>query len=411
VRGEVQCFMEALRSWRYQSDASFQQGDLVWADLGGVGISALLPDSVALPAAGGPVTEEQVALLASETGLDVDALISMGLVVPVAGASFTAAFPIPQTLVSEKIEEFFNVGRLRKLYAADVGTVGLGYLGSVTYVRQRLAINVPSDANLQELEEEYQKWVSFVEARNMAAPLGGKMIIVSPWIIRLLAELDVVSSTLRTISMSVCGCFVIVAIFTRDWLLSLYTVLTTVMSILSLLFFIVCVFRWEFGAIQVIGFTTFIGLAVDYTVHTVHAYQMSDKPDRRSRVTDVLKHAGVAIVGGAFTTGGATVFLLPCLILPFFQLGVMLILNTTITVCLTFFFLMPALMICGPMGQCGRTLRVLFCMGKPRPPPSADEGAFEPADENASEGNDEGNDAERAPPTWAHNAAPTNTSL
>mmetsp|Transcript_98730 Transcript_98730/g.279353 ORF Transcript_98730/g.279353 Transcript_98730/m.279353 type:complete len:137 (+) Transcript_98730:494-904(+) len=136
---------------------------------------------------------------------------------------------------------------------------------------------------------------------------------------------------------------------------------------------------------------------------------MSDKPDRRSRVSDVLKHAGVAIVGGAFTTGGATVFLLPCLILPFFQLGVMLILNTTITVCLTFFFLMPALMICGPMGQCGRTLRVLFCMGKPRPPPSADEGAFEPADENASEGNDEGNDAGRA--TWAHDTAPTATSI
>eukprot|EP00959_Pyramimonas_sp_CCMP1952_P171835 3590443-Pyramimonas_sp.AAC.1 len=70
---------------------------------------------------------------------------------------------------------------------------------------------------------------------------------------------------------------------------------------------------------------------------------------------------------------------------------------------------MPALMICGPMGQCGRTLRVLFCMGKPRPPPSADEGAVEPADENASEGNDEGNDAGRA--TWAHDTAPTATSI
>jgi len=309
---------------------------------------------VSLPAAGSPVSAAQLNPIESQSGFTFDMMVAMGLVVAVGGASYTEAFPIPQELASETIQEFFNDFRLSRLYWADVGTKGSGYSGNITYVRQRLIINVPYDATLQELETEYQKWASFVEARNRAAPLGAKMIINAPWITRMVAELNVIDSTLRTLSLSVCGCFVIVMIFTRNWLLSIFTILTTVLSMSSLFFFIICVLRWEFGAIQVIGFTTFIGLAVDYTVHTSHAYQMSDKPDRRNRVTDALKHAGTAIVGGAFTTGGATVFLLPCLILPFFQLGVMLILNTTITVFFTFFFLMPMLMVCGPMGQSGR---------------------------------------------------------
>jgi hypothetical protein len=364
---------------------------------------------MSLPAAGDPVTDAQLTWIRMQTGFGIDSLLGMGLVVAV-GSTNSTAFPIAHELVSVTIDDFFNVKQHSRLYRADVGTNGRDYSGDIIYVRQRLVINVPGDTDLHELENEYEKWASFVEARNRAAPPGAKMIIDSPWITRMFAELSIVGSTFRTLSLSVSGCFVIVLIFTRDWLLSIYTILTTILSMSSLLFFIVCVLGWEFGAVQVIGFTTFVGLAVDYTVHTSHAYQMSDKPDRRSRVTDALKHAGTAIVGGAFTTGGATVFLLPCLIVPFYQLGVMLILNTAITVFLTFFFLMPVLMLCGPMGQCGR-MPGLFC-GALRgrvpfmrrrtalPPPRSSESALE------SNYDDTSSDSERAVPARAIPALP-----
>jgi hypothetical protein len=354
VRDEVQCFTEALRVFS-KALHDGQSSSYVWADLRS--ISAVWPTHLSLPVAGEPCLPAQL-VQAQFLDFDIPTLRAMGIIVAVGGIDYNEAFPITQEDVPETIKDFFEVDKLNVLYNADVGTTGSGYSGHLVYVRQRLRINVPVDADFDELESESQKWASFVETRNRAAPPGAQMIVVAPWITRVDLQTRLLSSTINALSASVGGCFFIMVMFTRNWLISAYTALTAILSMVSLLFIIVVLLRWDLGAVQVIGLTTFIGLAVDYTVHTIHAYQMSDKPYRRSRVVDALRHTGAPIVGGAITTGGAAVFLLPCLITLFNQLGIMLILNTAITIFLTFFFLMPLLMIHGPTGECGQVPRL-----------------------------------------------------
>jgi len=56
-------------------------------------------------------------------------------------------------------------------------------------------------------------------------------------------------------------------------------------------------------------------------------------------------------VGGALTTVGSVVFLWPCFIHPFMELGIMIFSNMCLALLFTFLFLVPLLMIAGPRGH------------------------------------------------------------
>jgi len=77
-----------------------------------------------------------------------------------------------------------------------------------------------------------------------------------------------------------------------------------------------------------------------------------------------LSQLGTAILGGAVTTVGSVVFLWPCYISLFVQLGVMIFANMLIAVFMTFLFLAPLLMVAGPSGHGrskGSIYSMLFC--------------------------------------------------
>ena len=92
-------------------------------------------------------------------------------------------------------------------------------------------------------------------------------------------------------------------------------------------------------------------MSVDYILHIAHAYHVSEKRLRRQKTVEALTTRGTAIVGGALTTAGSTAFLFPCWNYLFYQLGVMLFLNTIVSLTFTFFFLCPLLMAAGPTGE------------------------------------------------------------
>jgi hypothetical protein len=67
-------------------------------------------------------------------------------------------------------------------------------------------------------------------------------------------------------------------------------------------------------------------------------------------VKETLQQLGTAVFGGAFTTIGCAVFLWPCYIYLFVQLGVMIFANMLLALIYSFFFLCPLLMVAGPTG-------------------------------------------------------------
>ena len=93
-------------------------------------------------------------------------------------------------------------------------------------------------------------------------------------------------------------------------------------------------------------------MSVDYSLHLGHAFHAVKGKSRKKKLKDAMTALGVSILGGAITTGGASVFLLFCKIYLFVQLGVMMLMNTLTAFLYTLFGLCALLVIAGPTEHC-----------------------------------------------------------
>jgi hypothetical protein len=110
------------------------------------------------------------------------------------------------------------------------------------------------------------------------------------------------------------------------------------------------VMDWKFGAIEAVGVIFFVGLSVDYCLHINHSYNMALATTRYKKVQETLQQLGFAVFGGAMTTIGCAIFLWPCYIYLFVQLGVMIFTNMLLALIYSFLFLCPLLIVAGPTG-------------------------------------------------------------
>jgi hypothetical protein len=174
-------------------------------------------------------------------------------------------------------------------------------------------------------------------------------------------QLALIGSTINGFMTSNLICLAAVLLFTGDLVISIYTMLAIIMIVIALLGFLFGFLGWTFGAIEAVGVTIFVGMSVDYCLHTAHGYAHSAAETRKGKVTDALTHIGVSILGAFFTTAGSTLFLFPTWIYLFYQLGVMMFANTILAVLYSFFFLSTILMACGPTYGCGQVINIITC--------------------------------------------------
>ena len=115
---------------------------------------------------------------------------------------------------------------------------------------------------------------------------------------------------------------------------------------------------WKLGVLESLNLTLVVGLAVDYVVHLADGYVIARHQDRQSRTRDMLGHVGISIVSGAFTTLGASVFMLAAKILFFFQFGIFML--STIGFSLLYALGFHSLLMClaGPQGSTGSIVPV-----------------------------------------------------
>ena len=135
-------------------------------------------------------------------------------------------------------------------------------------------------------------------------------------------KLALLGSTINGFLTSNLICLAAVLLFTGDIVISTYTMTAIVLIVLTLLGFLFGILQWTFGAIEAVGVTIFVGMSVDYCLHTAHGYAHSAEETRKGKVTEALTHLGVSILGAFITTAGSTLFLFPTWIYLFYQLGV-----------------------------------------------------------------------------------------
>ena len=117
-------------------------------------------------------------------------------------------------------------------------------------------------------------------------------------------------------------------------------------------------FTWMFQVLEALNLCLVVGVSVDYVVHLVEGYHLSDYVSRHDRMQDSLRHVGISILSGAITTLGASLFLFCAKIFFFFQFGVFIFSIILLSVLFSL-FLFPALMsILGPQGLTGSFLNL-----------------------------------------------------
>lgn len=161
-------------------------------------------------------------------------------------------------------------------------------------------------------------------------------------------EIAIIMSTVESFLVSNGICLGAVLIFTGDLAISLYTMFSIMMIVITLLGFLFGVMGFSFGAIEAVGVTIFVGMSVDYCLHLAHGYHHSNGTNRLDKLRGALTHLGTSIVMGAITTGGAASFLLMCYLYLFYQLGVMMLMNTLLALFFSLVYLASILAIAGP---------------------------------------------------------------
>jgi len=274
-------------------------------------------------------------------------------------------FPVPADRRASVLEHMF--GNEGTASSNDIGTLGPGLGGPVRYVRQRFRLNLLKTAGAQKLMPVYERWQKFLDAMHEALhaqELGGKgleTVMVSKEFNLMHVEQTIIQSSVYALVSAVGIVLLSVVVFTGNVVVAAYAVLSVLLSIGALFGILISVLQWEFGPVQAIALTTFLGLSVDYTLHLCHAYHHAEMATRRDRVQMSLGAFGPAILGGGLTTAGSALFCMPCWIYLFVQLGIMLFMNTILSLTFTFLFLAPLLSVCGPTGDTGQIHTILLC--------------------------------------------------
>ena len=171
-------------------------------------------------------------------------------------------------------------------FSTDIGTEKTGYSGNVRFMQVRMRVDMKTTEDPQKIKVLSDGWVAFVEKLNEDSKTKrakvGNALLVSATFTSTDTTLRIVSSTLSSWVMSNLICLVSVLLFTQNIMISLYTMLAIVLIVATLLGVIFGIAQYPFGAIEAVGVTIFVGLSVDYCLHTAHGYSGSKSASRKN---------------------------------------------------------------------------------------------------------------------------------
>ncbi|XP_061195977.1 protein dispatched homolog 1-like [Saccostrea echinata] len=110
---------------------------------------------------------------------------------------------------------------------------------------------------------------------------------------------------------------------------------------------------WKLGVLESLNLCMVVGLAVDYVVHLAEAYNMSPSINRKDKTRNMLEKMGLSVLSGAFTTFGASVFMLGAQIQFIYQFGIFVMITVFTSLFFSLFGFTSFLLILGPEGNSG----------------------------------------------------------
>jgi len=222
------------------------------------------------------------------------------------------------------------------------GGAWVGFVGANFSMPRRSAYKVK--------KEWFDKAKAFVEANTVGMPDAFGSCQRFNWMI---TEETLVTNTIQAFLIATLFAWVMLILTGWNWILGTLGFLSVVV-ICTIACAVMVVLGWELGIIESIAIITVVGVSVDYSVHLLHAYGECNAETATERARGSLKSMGISLVGGVATTVGASLFLWFAEIQFFTKFGQFLGITVIVSIVVALTFLMPLLMIIGPVGEGGR---------------------------------------------------------
>lgn len=258
-------------------------------------------------------------------------------------------FSFPSRQFDATVQEFLN----QNMHYSDQVLIEDG---NIKAIRLDFTLKLDELASVSDAIAALEAWDDHVSARNAAASLRANSAWhASPLWVRARAQAGLISSTAITVSISVMVGFLAMLVFTCDLRLACLSMVSSVLTILSLLFVMVVCLQWMIGAIEVVALIVFLGYLFSFNLHVSHAYKRAEilhvgrEGERLQRVRDALKIMGRSLVGSAATTGGCALFLLFCTLQFFVRFGIVILSLAALSLVYALVFLPVLLLMLGPV--------------------------------------------------------------
>eukprot|EP00505_MAST-04D_sp_SCG-Rhode-Island_P003308 Stramenopile-MAST_4_protein_3308 len=169
-------------------------------------------------------------------------------------------FPLSSGLFSPAIDTFFDNERALQAYGDDIGTQGSS--DSIKWTSLRLRVNVDKTLGYLLLQDIHQKWIGYTQLLSKETPIFlGPATLVSETFTKMDTEVGIIQSTILSFIISNAICFLCIVLFTQDWQISLFSLLTINFIVITLLGFLFSIMQYTFGAIEAVGVTIFVGMS------------------------------------------------------------------------------------------------------------------------------------------------------
>ena len=166
-------------------------------------------------------------------------------------------------------------------------------------------------------------------------------------------QLSLVFGTYRSVGLSL-GASLVVLLFTvRNALITIYAMVTIVISITSTVATIVLL-GWKLDVIVALTITLAVGMSIDFTIHYGVVYQLALDPTSAERTYASFQRVGSAVAAAAWTSFSAGIAVLNCQLEPYRRLGVFLVLVMAFSWMYSTFFFQSLCHTIGPVGNTGQ---------------------------------------------------------
>jgi hypothetical protein len=187
-----------------------------------------------------------------------------------------------------------------------------------------IASQIPGKS-FDETNDSFEAWNDLVTSINTASPDGfNNMWQGAFWWNIMNLQLEFVVNALEGILISLLFAFIVLCLATMNIVVASFATLAILMIIISVMAQIV-MSGWNFGITESISVVIVVGFSVDYTVHLGSHYVHSPFQDKYRRTRFALSEMGVSIIGGAITTMGSAIFLIPCLFVIFDKMAFLIL--------------------------------------------------------------------------------------